>query len=70
MAALRLTLGVRAIAARGMAESLSTCYRIHAPGWVGHALTCSTFEFKCPAASGSDKPPVRALLDMSARRER
>ena len=61
MAALRLTLGVRAIAARGMEESLSTCYRIHAPGWVGHALTCSAFEF--PAASGSDSPSVRALID-------
>jgi hypothetical protein len=70
MAALRLTLGVRAIAARGLAEFLSCCYHIFVTGWVGHALTCSTFEFKCPAASGSDKPPVRALLDMSARRER
>jgi hypothetical protein len=69
MAALRLTLGVRAIAARGLAEFLSCCYRIFGTCWVGHALTYSTFEFKCPAASGS-YTPVRALLDMSARRER
>jgi hypothetical protein len=67
MASLRLTLGVRAIAARGLAEFLSCCYRIDGTGWVRHALTCSTFEFKSPAASSSDTPPVRALVDMSAR---
>lgn len=63
MAALRLTLGVRAIAARGLQEYLSCCYRIFGTDWVGHALTCSTFAFDCPAASGSDSPLFRALID-------